>query len=261
MGSIDPRVHVLTFPEAKTLLVSFGLHLDTTGGTKFSADYPYHLTEAVREALGDDWNVVYLNACCGNVNHINVHDRSPQKGYEHSRWIGRSLAETALAAHRAAAPIEVDALAADEATVPCKHREIPAEMIEWAKKQMSDDADAASQRKFNEQTPSQILALAERAGETAPSEVIAFRIGPVGLVGLPAEAFVEIGRDIQRHSLLSPTLVVELTGGSMGYVPHPRGYDESGYESTYASARYSPETPVAWSDAATKMLNEMAAEK
>lgn len=73
--------------------------------------------------------------------------------------------------------------------------------------------------------------------------------------------FVEVARDIRRHSLLEPTLVIGLTGGSMGYLPHPRGYDEGGYEATFASARYDPRTSLLWSDAATLLLNHLLEDK
>jgi len=239
------------------LLVSYGLHPDCIGGTQFSADYPYHLTTALRESVGADWNVVYLNACCGNVNHINVRDKSQKSGYEESRKIGRTLARAALAAHQNAAPITVDRLGARSETVSCLARRVPKEMYEWAKRQMKEDSAEASKRKFNEETASRIIALAETKETTRPAEIIALRIGPVGIVGLPGEVFVENGRDIKVHSLFDPTLVIELTGGAMGYIPHPRAYDEGGYEATFASARHSPETPVLWCDAAIRLLKAL----
>ncbi|MBD3268046.1 hypothetical protein GF373_15375 [bacterium] len=121
---------------------------------------------------------------------------------------------------------------------------------------MDNDAKQASKRRFNEYTPSRILALAEKQGKAEPAEIIALRLGEVGIAGLPAEVFVEIGRDIQTHSLLSPTLAIGLTGGSMGYMPHRRGYHESGYESTYGSARYAEETPLKWAMEASRLLND-----
>jgi hypothetical protein len=56
---------------------------------------------------------------------------------------------------------------------------------------------------------------------------------------------------------MDSTWVIGLTGGSMGYVPHPRGYQEGGYEATYSSAPLSPETPILWCDVAVKMLNDL----
>lgn len=258
VGEIDPNLYALVFDDAKTVVVSFGLHLDCVGGTQYSADYPYHLTERVRESLGDDWNVLFLNACSGNVNHIDVNNPDQRSSYEESRRIGRVIGEAALEATRNASPIEIDALAYGRITIESPIRDVPPDLLGWARDEMERDVEAATQRRFNEETPARLIALAERAGQSDLAEIIAMRIGPIGLVGMPAEIFVEIGRDIQAKSLLEPTWVIGLVGGSMGYVPHPRGYDEGGYEATFGSARYAPETPILWSDAAIRMLNAMA---
>lgn len=256
IGEIDPTVHTLSFVDTKTIIVSFGLHLDCIGGTKISADYPYHMTTKIKEILGGEWNVLFLNACCGNVNHINVNHPDQRSGYEESRRIGYTLAQSAIRAHQNARTIAVDGLAADRKTVQCPIRKVKPEDYEWAKQMMAADPEKASKRNFNEPTAFKIIALAESEEPSHPADILVFRIGPVGLVGLPAEVFVEVARDIKTHSLLDPTLVIGITGGYMGYLPHPRGYDEGGYEGSYASARYDPVTPILWSDTATQLIRE-----
>ena len=259
MGTIDPTVNLLAFNGAKIMLVSYGLHPDCIGGTLFSADYPYHLTTGVKEILGEDWNVLYLNACCGNVNHINVNDPNQKSSYEESRRIGKTLAQAVLRAVQHAVPLVIDALDSRTVQVDCPIRRVPDEIYAWAKEELQANPAEASKRKFNEYTPSGVIELAETKETCRPAEIIVFRIGPIGLVGLPAESFVELARDIQLHSLLHPTWVIGLTGGSMGYMPHPRGYDEGGYEASFSSARYAPETPVRWCDAAIRLLNALHA--
>lgn len=261
VGEIDSDVNVVTFGAAKTMLVSYGLHPDCVGGTKFSADYPHHLTVAIQEKLGADWNVVYLNATCGNVNHINVQDPNQRSDYEGSREIGRKLAEAALAAHESAKPITIDRLAARTETVPSPARGIPAEVYQWAKLRMQTDPEEAAKRRFNERSASRIVELAEMERAPAPAEIMVIGLGPVAITGLPAEVFVEVARDIKVHSQFNATMVIGLTGGSMGYVPHPRGYQEGGYEATYSSARYSPDTPELWRDAALRMLLALRGEE
>ncbi len=258
IGAIDPNVHVITFGTAKILLVSYGLHADCVSGTNFSADYPHHMTEAVRESLGKEWNVLYLNACCGNVNHVNVKNPKQRSSNEESRRIGRVLAKAALQAHKNAAPILIDNLGVKTETVQCPIRKVPKEIYDWAKSEMTANPDEAKKRRFNERTPARIIALAEAKEKTRPAEIMVFRLGPVGVAGLPGETFVELGRDIKTHSLLDPTLVIGLTSGSMGYIPHPRGYQEGGYEATFGSARLAPETPVLWCDTAIRLLQELS---
>ncbi|MGC9326978.1 MAG: hypothetical protein ACP5I1_05050, partial [Candidatus Hinthialibacter sp.] len=254
IGEIDPSVYVITFGTARTMLVSYGLHLDCIGGDKFSADYPYHLTQAVKQSLGDEWNVIYLNACCGNVNHINVNNPSQRSGYDESRRIGQAIAQAALAARKTAKTIQIDALKAQTEIVSSPIRTVPPDMLEWAQKQMQENPDEANKRKFNQETPFKILELAQKEGTTLPAEIIAFRIGPLAIVGLPAEVFKEVADDIKCHSQLDPTLVIGITGGYMGYLPHPRGYDEGGYEATLGSARFAPHTSMLWADAAIRLI-------
>lgn len=260
VGRIDPRVNVLFFHDTKICMVSHGLHCDCVSGSKFSADYPYHLTEAIREELGTDWNVVYLNACCGNINHINVNDKDQRSSYQESWKIGRALAKAAIRAHRTSTNVEIDHINSRISEVKCPIRKIPKDVYEWAINEMQKDSDKSSKRNFNELTPSSIIRLSQTKETYRPAEIIALKIGPVGIVGLPAECFVELSMDIQTHSVTDSTWVIGLTGGSMGYVPHPRGYQEGGYEATYSSARLAPETPMLWCNAAIKMLNELKTE-
>src|SRR5262245_43462298 len=58
-GEIDPRLHVLRFADRRVLAVIYGLHPDCVGGTRYSADYPHHLTEVLRHAPGASWRVVF----------------------------------------------------------------------------------------------------------------------------------------------------------------------------------------------------------
>lgn len=255
IGAIDPTLHTVVFPEAKTLLVSYGLHLDCMGGILYSADYPHHLTQGVKEQLGPEWNVLYLNACCGNVNHIDVNNPTQRSSYEESRRIGRVLADATVQAYRAATPLAVDSIAIAKETVMCPVRSVPSDWVEWAKSETVKDATAAAVRRFNEETPEKILELEARKGESDPADITALRLGSLGIVGLPAEVFVEVARDVQTHSLPAPTLVIGLTGGSMGYLPHHRGYQEGGYEATFGSARYADSTPEHWAATAARLLN------
>lgn len=257
MGEIDSTLHVISLPEAKTLLVSYGLHPDCMGGSKFSADYPYHLTQSVKASLGGEWNVIYLNACCGNVNHINVNNPNQLHGYDNSRHIGGTLAAKVIEGYKNAHAISLMPLSAAAETVQCNYRKVPKEMLDWAKDQMKTDSAKSSKRLFNDQTPSEILKLAEKEGNEEPADITVFRLGEIGLVGLPAEIFVEISRDIKAHSLISPTLVIGLTGGDMGYMPVYRSFHESGYESTYAAAPFDEFTPLLWAETATQKLNQL----
>lgn len=257
IGDIDPDVNVMTFHQTKTMLVSHGLHCDCVSGTKFSADYPYHITEGIREELGSDWNVVFLNSCSGNINHIDVKNKNQRSSNDEAQKIGRTLSKAAIRALKSSKEIEVNKIGSKALVVKSPIRQVPKELYTWAKLEMQNDPENAKKRNFNELTPRGVIRLAETKEDDRLTEIIVFHIGSVGIVGLPAECFVEISKDIKHHSLMDTTWVIGLTGGDMGYVPHPRGYQQGGYEATYSSAPLSPETPVLWSDTAINMLKEL----
>ena len=73
--------------------MSFALHLDTLGGTEYSADYPKHCEDQLRETFGPDFTLLFGTGTCGDINHIDVTTRKRRKSPE----IGQMLAETVAA--------------------------------------------------------------------------------------------------------------------------------------------------------------------
>ena len=63
-----------------------------------------------------------------------------------------------------------------------------------------------------------------------PVPVSAWRLGDLGLVGLPGEMFVEYGLQIKAGSPLARTMVVELADDFLGYCPTDAALREGGYE-------------------------------
>ncbi len=62
--------------------------------------------------------------------------------------------------------------------------------------------------------------------------VQAMRIGPAALVGIPVEAFCEIGMAVKESSPATQTLFSGYTNGSLGYMPMADNFEEGGYEVT-----------------------------
>jgi hypothetical protein len=210
----------------------------------------------VREELGTEWTVLYLNAACGNINHIDVRNPDQKSGYEESRRIGRQLARSVLEARRRGVPTRVTPLEARSRTVDTPLRQVPPDVAERAEREVREGVDP--RRNFNELFAPAAYVLSRTRDRTHPAEVLTLRLGQVGIVGLPAETFVEIAREIRTGSPLQPTLVIGLTGGAMGYMPHREGFAQGGYEAGYRSARYSPETPGLWIAAARDLLRAIA---
>ena len=68
-GPTDPRVHVVYFQTEKdqplATYANFAMHLDTVGGTHYSADYPFTLSESLSRAKGPDMLTVFTIGCAG----------------------------------------------------------------------------------------------------------------------------------------------------------------------------------------------------
>jgi hypothetical protein len=81
--------------------------------------------------------------------------------------------------------------------------------------------------------------------------VQAMRIGPAALVGIPVEAFCEIGLAVKVASPAVQTLFSGYTNGTLGYMPMADNLEEGGYEvtTTPMAAGAAEETITACTDA------------
>jgi len=93
-GPIDPEITLLKIrePNGPTLgfVSNFALHLDTVGGVKWSADYPYFVEQTLRKATGTDVISIFGTGCCGDINHSNPRAKERNK----ADFIGGSIGES-----------------------------------------------------------------------------------------------------------------------------------------------------------------------
>lgn len=259
-GQIDPRLHVVQFASNRILLVIYGLHPDCVGGTKYSADFPQHLTEGLRQELGRTWNVLFLNACCGNINHIDVKNKDQKSGPDESSRIGQTLARAALDALKKGQKLATQPVFAQSRTVACKLRRPPPADVKAAEELLRNYQKNPKLNPFgfNELYAPAAIVLDRTKDKEQPAEIAALRLGSFGLAFMPGEIFVELGEEVEAASPFRPTRTIGLTNGSQGYIPTRRGYDEGGYEAGYRSARYEPENGHRWAKTAVELLNAMA---
>ncbi len=90
------------------------------------------------------------------------------------------------------------------------------------------------------------------------AEIQSMRVGPMGLVAVPAEYFCQYGLDIKGTSPFEHTCVVELANGCVGYVPTLRAFVGGGYEpETARSSKLCPEAGHQISMTATRLLHSL----
>jgi neutral ceramidase len=259
-GPIDPDVGILLVRQADgrrplASLTVFALHLDTVGGTEYSADYPYYLGRSLHEELGPQLVSVFGTGTCGDINHVDVsHDR-PQKGQQEAERIGAALGETVRAALGELRPLSKPSLAVRRTVVDVPLQRYSAAEVAQAKLDMEKVGTRALP--FLEQVNAyKILALQLREGSTLPMEVQVFRLSDdVAIVGLPGEVFVELGLAIKKSSPFATTMVVELCNDAPGYVPTRKAFAEGSYETVNSRVQSGGGEMLV--EAAVRLLNEL----
>ncbi|NIV02055.1 MAG: hypothetical protein GWN55_12190 [Phycisphaerae bacterium] len=251
-GPIDPEVGMVSFRAVDTggidaALVNFTLHLDTVGGTKYAADYPFYLEQSLRQKYGNEFTLLFGTGTCGDINHIDVTKKQRLK----TDYIGRTLAETVKAKAEHLKTITQPALAvrSEIVSVPLQH--YGPEKVALARENIKKVG--TRELSFLEQVEAyKILAVEMRRSETIPLEVQVFRLSrDVAIVGLPGEVFVDFGLAIKRASPFPTTLVIELCQDAPGYIPTKKAFAEGSYETV--NSRIAPGGGEIMADAAIKL--------
>ncbi len=230
-GPIDPEVGIVLVREANgagtaAALVNFALHLDTVGGTKYAADYPFYVEQSLRETFGHNFVLFFGTGTCGDINHIDVTKRERLK----TDHIGRTLAGTVKAKIPDLKAITEPTLAVRSEIVHAPLQRYGPDKLGWARENIKKVG--TRELSFLEQVEAyKILAIEMRGAETIPLEVQVFRLSrDVAVVGLPGEVFVDIGLAIKRASPFQTTLVIELCQDAPGYIPTKKAFAEGSYE-------------------------------
>ena len=250
IGTVDEGVNLLRFVREKgdIALVNFGVHPDTVGGCKVSADYPKFVRKTLEAAI-PDCKALFLNGAQGDVNHVNV---APQggdnnglrpmfddcdRGYTHTRHMGHTIAGGVLQVYEKVQFAEVEKL-----TFAANICQIPANTPAEEDLPRAREYAALHKAGRDEEIPFQGMELTTVVAEAlrmlrlehGPDHfdlpMSAIGIGPAVLVAIPGEPFTGIGRGIKAGSPFDITLPCCCMGGYEGYFPMQDAYDEGGYE-------------------------------
>jgi hypothetical protein len=261
-GPIDPDVGVVAVQDAsgatKAALTVFALHLDTVGGTDYSADYPYYLEGKLRGRFGKEFVSLFGNGTCGDINHIDVRHDKPQKGQEEAKRIGEALAQTVAAAIPDLSPSKSPRLAVRSTTIEAPLHRFTAEELAAARR----DIFKVGQRQlpFLDEvracTIVDVALLDTRGDGLMPMEVQAIRLDDeTAIVCLPGEVFVELGLAIKRASPFARTLVIELCNDDPAYIPTRKAFAEGSYETVNSRVQSGGGEKMV--EAAVRLLGEL----
>lgn len=259
-GPLDPELETVAFltPDRRKTLATFStfaLHLDTVGGTEYSADFPHYLEESLRRAFGPEFIAIFGAGPCGDINHIDVSNRIPQKGHAEARRIGRSLAQSIIDSFTKFHPVESPQLRVRHEIVRVGLQSYTDAELAWARETVGRVGEPGMP--FLEKVRAcAILDLAKRGGGPALLLVQVFQLGTdTAVVALPGEVFVELGLAIKDQSPFPHTLVVELANDAIAYVPTRRAFKEGSYE--VVNSRIEPGGGEKLVDAALRLLRSL----
>jgi len=256
-GPIDPKVNLLLFrnPDNTPLasLVNFALHLDTVGGTEFSADYPFYLQQIFQQTYGPEFHSFFGLAPCGEINHIDVTTKKRLT----TETIGNTLAKTALDYFDWLEPVDKPALAMQSKIIQVPMKSFNSK--EFAKAEQDIHLMGSSEIAWLDQVQANtILNIQARKSKDLAIEIQAIRLSKnVALLALPGEVFVELGLAIKKAVPFETVFIFELSNDGPGYIPTQQGFHEGGYETV--NALVAPGGGEAMAKAAIELLQELHA--
>lgn len=258
-GPIDPEFGALIFKEELTskpfaIVCNYSVHIDVTGGTKISADYPAVMTNTLRAVYGPELIVMYVQGACGNINHCAYLQNNPYpgKGVWKSEQMGRAFAGKALTIAEKALPSKTNKVgtAREILDVPMYPRDMVLEQRVAAAK-AKENPSAAEKRLIE-------LADSYNPEGATPHEVQTLRIGDAVFCGAPGEYFVEWGLEIKKWSPFPYTFIAELCNDAVGYIPTYEAFLRGGYEATpVLSVRSTPALGQMIADANFRNLRKL----
>jgi hypothetical protein len=261
-GPIDPEIGLIAIRDPqgqpRGVLSNFALHLDTVGGSKWSADYPSFIAQTLRKELGSEVFSLFGTGCCGDINHSNPRQAERNK----AEFIGNSLGETIYKQIS-----ELHPIAEPDLVVKSRVVQLPLEDATKEEVARSIEILKAAQRKEKVDFYEHVLAYKKLMldqmrhkephakatdlitwglsrslagiGETLPVEVTVMTLGKdVAIVCLPGEVFVELGLAIKQGSPFRNTLIIELSNCvETIYIPTRAAHAGGSYEVTNSAVQ------------------------
>lgn len=249
-GPTDPSLPIV-YAETSTgqplaTLLNFAMHLDTTGGVEYSADFPHQIAKILTDVKGPGMLTHFTIGAAGNINHYYLLD--PQrpwrtKGFQEAARIGTLLAAEVVRSYPKLQPI---------AAAPIKVSREIVRLLVLEQKAPALAAQFGNKAEFHD---GELMVKLVHGKYTFEAEVMVISVGDeVAFVGLPGEMFVELGLAIKQNSPYQFTFINTLANGAIGYVANRKAYREGSYGAAPASTRSNPGSGEALVDSAVRQL-------
>jgi hypothetical protein len=272
-GAMDPEVGVACFQTQGLKPVALLLHhtchpVHAYPLRYITAGWPGAWAAEMRRMAGGECVPLVVNGCCGNVIHRDILNPTQTDTPEN---MGRLLTETAGKVLRELRYDNADTrLAWSSRKLAIPFRELPAERLAAARKRLAETPlppPSPTRPGFIDWDWIYDVAIldVERLRNRCPHfeyEIQAFRIGPLALVALMGEPFVEGQLQIKLESPFKHTFIAHMSNGYVGYVPTPEAIRRGGYETRLGwGSKLAPEALEMIVKATGEALNELREQK
>ncbi len=270
-GTQDNSIQLIRFirEEAKEILVvNFGTHPDTLGGTKYFRDWPGYVVEFTNNVFDNTVHTVLINGCQGNSNHWNKMRGVdyPVSGVDRAKRMARIITGEVLKIYDNAEEVPAGEIRSFCEIAKVGQNPTTPEEIELAKQMRV---------LYNEHKSSyhpDVMEFANKTGMTVPKSgrivanlsgpelyeipVFGLQIGEIAFIGFPGEPFCELGLRVKENSEMAMTVTSCVTNGSWGYFPTKKAFAvEGGYERN--SSKYAHNLEDVLVDTACNILEQM----
>ena len=199
-------------------IVCYANHTDSSSKKGYNPDYPGYMRQKIKEELGEDVTVLYLNGAQGDVNYCDYLGEGNEG--RNNQTIGFALGAKALRLNQA---IKVDneypEIKVLSGTYKAIQRHPTEENFAWAEEIMQKAANGVSVASLDMAFATEYLNEDySDLGETFDIEVQTIVLGDFALVSLPCEPFSEIALKIKSDSPYENTIIVGIANGHNGYI-------------------------------------------
>jgi hypothetical protein len=200
---------------------------------------------------------LFTNGMSGNINHLDVNDDRQLRGHAEAARIGTILAGDVLKAYRGLRPVTPTKLEARSREVELPAPTYTSAEVGEARKTITRFGKPGAPAFDDIVRAWKVLDVTALNGGPLDTEVQAITMGDeLAWVGMPGDAFVELGLAVKQNSPYRMTVVSEQSGsGAISYVPNRKAFPEGAYE--VISARFKPGGGELLSEAAIQLLIDM----
>jgi len=265
---IDPQVGVLRvdYADGRPMgtVINYAVHPDVVGGTKFCADYIGELSRTLKKIYGDDFGVVYMNGCCGDLNHIDaLGGTNLPLGKQHLR-MGKMLAGDAMNVFEFTQTSDNVTLGTASTIFHGTRRRVSDADYAWALKAKDDENLSAVDRyyarvwteMYEDPIPDpdiEVQSCSIKWNDPLKNGTVP---GDLAISSLPGEIFVEIGLELKAKSPFANVMICELANGYYGYISTKKGIEDGGYETRiHKSTNMDKETAPQLIENQLKLMN------